>query len=240
MTLHTPITQMIFQIEESQSEEIGNQLELASYSSVITAQARSRGGSARTAQAVLEKMRLSDDAEMRPTAMLTNVAMDAHSKCGDGSAAAAAGHGRNGAPRHHQLQHRHQLFRSAGAPRPASCILPVVPHVPPVCAGCRCSAHAYSHPLFSPLSSHPSLAAKCHDGGARGAMKIFNEMREAGVPANAVTYHSLMNAQVRQADGNARDALRILDEMVRGNEAPDLSIFTTVRQTPLEQESERL
>jgi len=84
------------------------------------------------------------------------------------------------------------------------------------------------HSLTVAFNSAISAAAKCSDGTAAMAERIFGRMKQEEVAPTTVTYHSLLDAHAHAEGGSARRAVELLNEMLERRLKIERSTFTMV------------
>jgi len=77
------------------------------------------------------------------------------------------------------------------------------------------------------FNSAISAAAKCADGTAELAERVFARMERSGIEATTVTYHSLLDAHAHAQGGSARRGVEILRRMLGEGLKAERSTFTT-------------
>mmetsp|Transcript_7020 Transcript_7020/g.17991 ORF Transcript_7020/g.17991 Transcript_7020/m.17991 type:complete len:893 (-) Transcript_7020:62-2740(-) len=85
------------------------------------------------------------------------------------------------------------------------------------------------------LTASPSILnaaldchAKCQDGSARAAIRLFDTAVDAGQAYDVVTYNTVINAMAKKNDGSARAADRLLGRMRADSMSPTLVTFNTL------------
>jgi len=78
------------------------------------------------------------------------------------------------------------------------------------------------------FNSALNAAAKCEDGSADMAERIFAKIEDHGLQPSSISYHSLLDAHAHAENGSATRALQLLEQMIDEKETPELSTFTTV------------
>jgi len=194
--------------------------ELESFATVIASQARSPDGSATTAVEVLDKMIASKTC--RPTAVIVNAVLDAHAKCGDGSAPAALA----------------LLARMDKEVR-----LDTISYNTAInaCAKCQDGSVKLAGEAFASMIAHgvvPNTVtyhslldaeARQSDGTAGGAVKVLDDMQARCTERPDVSmFTTAINLQARARDGSARGALQLLARMKAAGCAPTAVTLNSV------------